>query len=127
MLVYNRAFEKRVLKELGESLPGLRRRLNTVAEGMIDLMEPFRRRDIYHWRMNGSYSLKSVLPVLVPEMTYEGLEISDGEMASQAYFTMGEMSDPVELSRLRKGLLEYCRQDTLGLVRLLEKMRSMEG
>jgi hypothetical protein len=43
----------------------LRRRLNAVAEGMIDLKEPFRRRDIYHWWMNGSYSLKSVLPVLV--------------------------------------------------------------
>jgi hypothetical protein len=60
-------------------------------------------------------------------MTYDGMEISDGEMASQAYFTMGEMSDPAELSRLRKALLDYCRQDTLGLVRLLEKMRSMEG
>jgi hypothetical protein len=57
--------------------------------GMIDLMEPFRRRNIYHWRM------------------------------------AGEISDPAELARLRKVLMEYCRQDTLGLVRLLEKMRSM--
>ena len=39
-----------------------------------------RRRDIYHWRMNGSYSQKSVLPVLVPAMSYEGLEIRDGAM-----------------------------------------------
>jgi hypothetical protein len=60
-------------------------------------------------------------------MTYEGLEISDGAMTSEAYFTMGEISDPAELALLRKALLEYCRQDTLGLVRLLEKMRSMEG
>jgi hypothetical protein len=125
VLVYNMAFEKRVLRELGESLPGLRRNLSAIAERLIDLMEPFRRRDIYHWRMNGSYSLKSVLPVLVPEMTYDDMEISDGETASEAYFTMGELSDPVELSRLRKGLLDYCRQDTLGLVRLLEKMRSI--
>ena len=51
-------------------------------------MEPFRRRDIYHWRMNGSYSPKSVLPVLVPEMTYDGMEISDGAMASEAYFAL---------------------------------------
>ncbi|HKZ15909.1 MAG TPA: hypothetical protein VJ161_00395 [Geobacteraceae bacterium] len=58
-------------------------------------------------------------------MTYEGLEISDGAMASCAYFTMGEMSDPAELTRLRKALLDYCRQDTLGLVRLLEKMRGI--
>jgi hypothetical protein len=77
--------------------------------------------------MNGSYSLKSVLPALVPEMAYDGMEISDGAMASQAYFTMGEISDPAELARLRKSLLDYCRQDTLGLVRLLEKMRGMEA
>jgi len=108
-----------------EFLPKLRKRLNAVIEGMIDLMEPFKRRDIYHWRMNGSYSLKSVLPVLVPEMTYEGLEISDGAMASEAYFTMEAIADPSELSRLRAALLEYCKQDTLGLVRLLEKMRAM--
>jgi hypothetical protein len=92
---------------------------------MIDLMEPFKRRDIYHWRMNGSYSLKSVLPVLVPGMTYEGLEISDGAMASEAYFTMETIADPADLAKVRKALLEYCRQDTLGLVRLLERMRAM--
>ncbi|HEU4949604.1 MAG TPA: DUF2779 domain-containing protein [Candidatus Deferrimicrobiaceae bacterium] len=125
VLVYNMAFEKRVLRELGEFLPKLRKRLNALAGGIIDLMEPFKRRDIYHWRMNGSYSLKSVLPVLVPEMTYEHLEISDGAMASEAYFTMENLADPVELARLRKALLEYCKQDTLGLVRLLEKMRAM--
>ena len=90
-------------------------------------MEPFKRRDIYHWRMNGSYSLKSVLPVLVPGMTYEGLEISDGAMASEAYFTMEAVADPADLARLRKALLEYCKQDTLALVRLLEKMRDMDS
>jgi hypothetical protein len=125
VVAYNMAFEKRVLRELGEFLPVLRKRLNAVIAGMVDLMEPFKRRDIYHWRMNGSYSLKSVLPVLVPEMTYGDLEISDGAMASEAYFTMETMADPAELSRLRKALLEYCEQDTLGLVRLLEMMRGM--
>ena len=125
VIAYNMAFEKRVMRELGEFAPNHRKRLNAIAEGMIDLMEPFKRRDIYHWRMNGSYSLKSVLPVLVPGMTYEGLEISDGAMASEAYFAMETIADPAELSRLRKALLEYCKQDTLGLVRLLEKMRAM--
>jgi len=90
-------------------------------------MEPFRRRDIYHWGMNGSYSLKSVLPVLVPEMTYEGMEISGGEMASEGDFRMGEISDPAELAKLRKDLLDYCRQDTLGLVRLVEKLRAIDS
>ena len=126
VLAYNMSFEKRVLKELGEVFPKLRKALGAVSDGMIDLMEPFKQRDIYHWRMNGSYSLKSVLPVLVPGMTYEGMEISDGAMASGAYLAMEYMADPAELAGLRKALLEYCRQDTLGLVRLLDKMREME-
>jgi len=125
VIAYNMAFEKRVLKELGVCFPKLRKRLSVVSDRMIDLMGPFKQRDIYHWRMNGSYSLKSVLPILVPEMTYEGMEISDGEMASRAYFAMEEITDPAERTRLRKALLEYCRQDTLGLVRLLEKMQAM--
>ena len=91
MLVYNIAFEKRVLREQGESLPGLRKRLSAIAEGMIDLMEPFRRRDIYHWRM------------------------------------AWEISDPAELARLRKALLKYCRQDTLGLVRTVERHAQSVG
>ena len=54
-------------------------------------------------------------------------EIPEGAMASEAYFAMETIADPAELSRLRKALLEYCKQDTLGLVRLLEKMRSIEA
>ncbi len=127
VLVYNMAFEKNVLRELGEFLPGLRKRLAAVSGGMIDLMEPFRRRDIYHWKMDGSYSLKSVLPALVPGMTYDDLEISDGAMAAEVYFSLERISDPAELARLRKALLEYCRQDTLGLVRLLDTLRSLDA
>jgi hypothetical protein len=53
------------------------------------------------------------------------MEISDGAMASEAYFTMETLADPAELSRLRAALLEYCKQDTLGLVRLLGILRSI--
>ena len=124
-LVYNMAFEKGVLQDLAAFLPEHRKGLGAVIDGLVDLMEPFRRREIYHWEMAGSYSLKNVLPVLVPELSYEGMTISGGDMASEAYFTMGEIGDANELRKLRKALLEYCGQDTLGLVRLLEKMHSM--
>jgi hypothetical protein len=52
------------------------------------------------------------------------MEIGDGTMASLAYFTMGKISVPSELPRLRKALLDCCRQSTPGLVRLLERMRA---
>ena len=114
-----------MLRDLAERFPQQRNRLLAIAEGMIDLMVPFRRRDIYHWRMNGSYSLKSVLPVLVPELTYEGMAIKEGKEASIAYLALEKIEDDEERRKAEEDLRAYCRQDTLGMVRLLEKMREM--
>jgi hypothetical protein len=81
----------------------------------------FAVRYIYSWKQKGSHSIKSVLPAYVPEMSYEGLEIGDGGEAMEAYHEMCVLAEkPKELTRLRKALLEYCRQDTLAMVRLLE-------
>ncbi len=55
-----------------------------------------------------------VLPALIPGMTYQGMEISDGGMAMEGYFRMCEGGDPAEVEKVRQALLEYCRMDTLG-------------
>ena len=73
--------------------------------------------------MEGSYSLKYVLPVIVPELSYEGMEVSDGAMASNAWLNMWEIEDHAEIEKIRNALLEYCKLDTLGMVRILEKLK----
>lgn len=125
VLAYNKTFETRVLKDLAERFPAHRERLLAIAEGMLDLMVPFRRREIYHWRMCGSYSLKNVLPVLVPELTYEGMAIQEGKEASLAYLALEKNESDKEFRKAEKDLCAYCRQDTLGMVKLLEKMREL--
>jgi hypothetical protein len=85
-------------------------------------MIPFKNQAYYSWQMQGSYSMKSVLPVLVPELGYDGLEINDGGMAMEAYARMNASKDPDEIERIRKALLEYCRLDTLGMVKIVEKL-----
>ena len=45
--------------------------------------------------------------------------------AKTAYFSMCEATDPSEVKRIRSSLFEYCKLDTLGMVRLLEKLRSL--
>ena len=125
LLAYNKTFEARVLKDLAERFPARRERLLEIAEGMLDLMVPFRRRDIYHWRMDGSYSLKNVLPVLVPELTYEGMAIQEGKEASLAYLALEKISSAKEREKAEEDLRAYCRQDTLGMVKLFEKMREL--
>jgi hypothetical protein len=82
------------------------------------------RRSVYHPAFAGSFSLKSVLPAFLPEMTYENLEVAEGTAAGLAWARLIDPATPlVEKSQLRKALLEYCKQDTLALAKLLEVLR----
>ena len=44
-------------------------------------------------------------------------------MAMEAYSRMSKSKDQAEIERIRKGLLEYCKLDTFGMVKILEKLR----
>jgi len=79
------------------------------------------RNHVYHPALAGSYSLKSVLPALVPEMSYVGLEVADGQAVGLAWESL--IGGEGESQRKKKALLDYCGQDTLGMVRLVEKLQ----
>ena len=80
----------------------------------------------YHPEFHGSFSLKSVLPALVPGLRYGDLDISDGYLASLAYAKMVLPGTAPERRRwLRDRLLAYCKRDTEALVRLFEAL--MQG
>ena len=71
--------------------------------------------------------MKAVLPALVPEMTYDGLQVANGQAAGLAWQAMiGTDCSEAEREAKRKALLDYCGQDTLALVRLLEMLGSVE-
>lgn len=125
LVVFNESFEKRVLRYLKEWFPAYAERIDRVLDSIIDLMEPFRDRDLYFWKMNGSYSLKSILPALFPEMSYDRLAISEGTEASRMYLYMNRCNDQVELEKIKNDLLEYCRQDTYALFKIVERMWSL--
>ena len=73
VLAWNKSFEEGRLKEFKQWFPAYREKIDIIINNMRDPMPLFRSKDIYHWQMNGSSSLKDVLPVLVPEMSYYGL------------------------------------------------------
>ena len=127
VLTYNQAFEKGVLCELAHLFPDLAPAIKTRLANICDLMVPFRRRDVYKWQMDGSYSIKKVLPALVPELSYQGMEIGDGQAAMDAYHQMCVLENGEELERLRRMMLAYCRMDTLGMVRILEKLETFSA
>jgi len=86
-------------------------------------MLPRMRKHVYHPAFAGSYSLKYVLPALVPEMTYEGMAVADGQQAGVAWESLMRGGlDQVERDRIEKALRDYCGQDTLAMVRLLQRL-----
>jgi Domain of unknown function(DUF2779) len=116
-------FESQRLGELADWLPEYWERIKNIKERLWDLW-PFMRRHVYHPGFRGSYSIKSVLPALVPDMTYDGMEVAHGGEAGLAWEQMirGELS-PTDRQRLKDALLAYCRQDTLAMVKILERLR----
>jgi hypothetical protein len=125
VIAYNASFEMGRLSDLAEYLPRYRKRINIIIDNMRDLIIPFRKRHVYYWQMKGSASQKAVLPALVPELSYESMEIAHGGAAMDAYFAMCASDDPAEVAGIRAALLKYCKLDTLGMVRILEKLREM--
>ena len=77
------------------------------------------RDHCYHPEFRGSFSLKYVLPAMVPGFTYEDLDVSDGGQASAAYAEIvSPDTAPERREFLVRGLREYCKRDTMAMVRL---------
>jgi hypothetical protein len=114
-------YERRVLEELAARYPDLAAPLGALAARIVDLHPPTRRH-YYHPAMHGSWSIKAVLPTVAPDLSYAALgEVKDGFAAQRAYFEAVDARTPdARRAALRRALLDYCRQDTLALVRLVE-------
>lgn len=125
ILTWNQGFEIPRLKETRFAFPGKSSEINAIIDNVRDLMKPFGNMTIYDWRFKGSHSIKNVLPILVPELSYDDLEINEGGMASSAWLRMINSHDEEERMCIRKNLLQYCHLDTLAMVRILEEMRRM--
>lgn len=80
-------------------------------------MQVFKARWYYHWQLQGSYSIKKVLPALVPEMSYANLNIAEGASAARSYSELLTI-DKEKAEQIKQSLLEYCRLDTLAMVEI---------
>ncbi|WP_447983383.1 DUF2779 domain-containing protein [Nitrospira sp. Nam74] len=111
-------YERAILERLADWLPTLRADLQRVMARLWDLF-PVIRDHYYHPAFEGSYSIKAVLPAVVPSLGYGDLDIQEGGMAAQIYYQMvfDEM-DLIEKVRLKEALLHYCKRDTLAMLEL---------
>lgn len=126
VIAWNKGFEKGCNSEMGDRHPAYAKFLLGVNERMYDLMDAFKKGHYVHYEFKGSASIKKVLPVLVPELSYKKLNIQEGGTASDSWLQMvdGRMSKK-DATQTYKDLLKYCELDTLAMVEILEVLQKI--
>jgi len=128
VIVWNKKFEMTINKKLTTRNPGHAEFLENVNGRVIDLEDVFSKQSYVHPGFKGRSSIKSVLPVLVPKLSYKALEIQEGASASEAWNRMvsGELTK-TEAEETAHDLLKYCALDTLAMVEIWRVLESEVG
>ncbi len=114
-------YERTMLNALAVAVPDRAEELTAISGRLFDLLPVIRKR-YYHPEFRGSFSIKNVLPVLVPGMGYGDLEVSDGRTASAQYMQALRSTDRRERQQTFDDLRAYCERDTLAMVRLRQAL-----
>lgn len=118
IFVYNAGFENARIRELAARFPALSKDLLGLVERVVDLL-PIVKAHYYHPSQQGSWSIKKVLPAMVPEFSYEALDgVQDGGMAMDAYEQAIDTDEREEVQKLDRQLRAYCELDTMAMVKI---------
>lgn len=140
VLVYNMSFEKTRLKELQEYFPEYKDDLQDIIDRLFDLQhivenntklyerlgldkEIASQINFYHEDLNGSYSIKKVLPIFT-SLTYQGMRVGNGTDAMVAYNKLKVLTGK-EYEETYEDLVNYCKQDTWAMFEILNELRKL--
>ena len=121
LVSWHASFENTQNKTMVAQYPDKADFLNDLTERTLDLEDVF--KDGYvDIAFVGSTSIKKVLPVIVPDLTYEGMDVASGTDAMETWIRLIRMPNSVEKDQLREAMLDYCKLDTYAMVRIFEEM-----
>jgi hypothetical protein len=124
LIAYNASFEKGVIKELASFFPDISAPLLSFPPRFADLLDIFRKYYIDP-AFGGSNSIKAVLPVICPDLSYSALEVGNGQDAQAAWACLISTPDPAEKTKLADALRTYCGLDTMAMVRLYRVLQEL--
>lgn len=122
IIVWNKKFECKINEELAKRRPLQKIAIEAINARVYDLMDIFGKQYYVHKGFKGKISIKNVLPVLVPELSYKTLNIQEGGTASQKWNEIVTFASPEEKAKVIADLKEYCKLDTLAMVKIYEHL-----
>ncbi len=126
IIVWNKNFECKRNDELGELQPDYAQQMQYINDRVYDLMDIFRKGDYVDYRFEGSYSIKKILPVLAPNLSYADMDIGDGGLATTKWYEMvyGDLTNE-QKNKIATNLLAYCKLDTWAMVEIWKKLAAL--
>ncbi|HEY3114664.1 MAG TPA: DUF2779 domain-containing protein [Gemmatimonadaceae bacterium] len=124
---YSAQFERGCIELVADACPDEAALLKGIADNLVDL-QPIVRENVYDEKFAGSFSIKRVVPALVPGLDYDDLPIAEAETASVQLARVilgGPTIHPEEKAELREALLEYCKRDTAAMVALSNRLSEL--
>ncbi|MBW4583356.1 MAG: DUF2779 domain-containing protein [Tildeniella nuda ZEHNDER 1965/U140] len=126
VIVYHQSFEASLLRKLAQAFPAYAFQLESIATRLWDLEDIFKHH-YKHPDCRGSTSIKNVLPVLVPSLSYKTLTIQRGDQAQTVWETMIPCTNQTEKQGLANDLCAYCQLDTLAMVEIYRSLVGIVG
>ena len=123
LISWHASFENTQNKNMAVAYPEKAAFLESLIERTVDLEEPF-KQDYVDIAFGGSTSIKKVLPVLAPELSYEHMEVANGTEAMEGWKKLISLPHSPEKQSLRKAMLDYCELDTLAMVKIFNFLRA---
>jgi hypothetical protein len=120
---WHASFENTQNRNMAVMYPTKNDFLHGLVERTVDLEDLFKEGYV-DINFQGSTSIKKVLPVLVPELDYAGMDVASGTDAMEAWQRLVILPAGKEKKVLRKKMLEYCALDTLAMVRIFEVLKN---
>lgn len=126
VIVWNKVFERGRNEEMGKLIPEARAFMDSMNSRLYDLMDVFKKQYYVHKDFKGSTSIKKVLPVLAPELSYKTLGIQEGATATESWNkVVTGKAGPEEAERIRADLLKYCGLDSYAMYAIYKALREL--
>ena len=128
VVVWYAPFERGVNEEIGRRRGAYADQMQRINGQVQDLRDVFSKQHFVHPSFRGSTSIKAVMPVLVPELSYDGLAIKEGTMASEQWWKMTADDTPAgERERIARALRAYCGLDSYAMYAIWRKLHGIVG
>lgn len=125
VIAWHKMFERDRNKDLGLLLPQYNEFYESINQRLYDLKDIFSKNYYVHPEFHGSNSIKDVLPVLAPDLSYKELAIGKGDLAAVRWYEVVTKENDEGAEQVFADLLTYCKLDTLAMVRIYEFLNNL--